>query len=187
MGNLSGGGRTARAFPGVVVLNIKRKYKRNAWQFISADCHGAVERWLTFIMRRQMTRCDVSACLYNRVRAQWRPAINLSRGNVTHQLCLPSATFSSSSSFSSFSFYLFSLCFLPSFLPSFPLYLYSMRHRIGKSIVLRRGYKYVHEGFCNTYDAKWVMEPRVFPRDTIDATIRPPRQLYRTIMVNNVR
>ena len=39
MGNLSGGGGTARAFPCVVVLNIKRKYKRNAWQFISADCH----------------------------------------------------------------------------------------------------------------------------------------------------
>lgn len=53
---------------GVVILNIKWKYKRNARQFISADCHGAVERWLTFIMRRQMTRYDgvrmpVHACM----------------------------------------------------------------------------------------------------------------------------
>ena len=52
----------------VVILNIKWKYKRNARQFISADCHGAVERWLTFIMRRQMTRYDgvrmpVHACM----------------------------------------------------------------------------------------------------------------------------
>lgn len=101
MGNLSPGGRAARAFlRSVVILNIKWKYKRNAWQFISADCHGAVERWLTFIMRRQMMRYHVSACLYNHVWAQWWPAINLLRratppnyGPVNEFFLFPSFSF----------------------------------------------------------------------------------------------
>lgn len=153
MGNLSGGGGTARAFPCVVVLNIKRKYKRNAWQFISADCHRC-GRAVAHIYNEKTN--DALRCVRMPVRAVYernddRPLIYRAPPNLCfrlHRFFLFHLSLSLSLSFSFRSFECSIL--LPLFL-SFSLFT-SERKLRPTSEKPSPGIN-VYEGFCNTYDA----------------------------------